>query len=79
MNKKAVSVHFQKEGLTFTSTDNPMNKLMLQMMSAFADFERNLIQESQAEGPANAKKCGVKFGKAAKITPDLIRSKRKKI
>ena len=58
MNGKGVSVHFQKEGLVFTGADNPMNKLMLQMMGAFAEFERNLIHERQAEGIANAKKRG---------------------
>lgn len=72
LNDKGVSVHFQKEGLSFTGADNPMNKLMLQMMGAFAEFERNLIHERQAEGIANAKKRGVKFGKAAKLTPDQV-------
>jgi DNA invertase Pin-like site-specific DNA recombinase len=72
MNKKGVSIHFHKEGLVFTGADNPMNKLMLQMMGAFAEFERNLIHERQAEGIANAKKRGVKFGKAAKLTSDQV-------
>lgn len=72
LNGKGVSVHFHKEGLVFTGADNPMNKLMLQMMGAFAEFERNLIHERQAEGIANAKKRGVKFGKAAKLTPDQV-------
>lgn len=56
--------------MVFAGDDNPMNKLMLQMMGAFAEFERNLIHERQAEGIANAKKRGVKFGKTAKLTPD---------
>ncbi len=73
LNEKGVSVHFQKEGLDFTGTDNPMNKLMLQMMGAFAEFERNLIHERQAEGIANAKKKGVKFGKAPVLTPDQVK------
>ncbi len=72
MNNKSVSVHFHKEGLSFTGADNPMNKLMLQMMGAFAEFERNLIHERQAEGIASAKKRGVKFGKAPKLTPEQV-------
>lgn len=73
MNKKGVSVHFHKEGLQFSGdNNNHMNKLMLQMMGAFAEFERNLIRERQAEGIAAAKKKGVKFGKAPKLTPDQI-------
>lgn len=58
LNGIGVSVHFQKEGLHFTGADNPINKLMLQMMGAFAEFEGNLIHERQAEGIANAKKRG---------------------
>ena len=72
LNEKDVSVHFYKENLVFTGADNPMNKLMLQMMGAFAEFERNLIHERQAEGIASAKKKGIKFGKAPKLTPDQV-------
>lgn len=72
MNGKGVSVHFQKEGMVFTGADNPMNTLMLQMMGAFAEFERNLIHERQAEGIANAKKRGVRFGKTPKLSPDQV-------
>lgn len=72
LNDRDVSVHFHKENLVFTGADNPMNKLMLQMMGAFAEFERNLIHERQAEGIANAKKKGVKFGKAPKLSTSQI-------
>lgn len=68
LNNKGVSVHFHKEGLQFTGSDSPMNKLMLQMMGAFAEFERSLIRERQAEGIASAKKNGVKFGKDRKLS-----------
>ena len=73
LNSKGVSVHFHKEALHFTGTDNPMNKLMLQMMGAFAEFERNLIHERQAEGIASAKQKGVKFGTTAKLTDEQIK------
>ena len=67
LNDKGVSVHFHKEGLQFSGSDSPMNKLMLQMMGAFAEFERSLIRERQAEGIANAKRNGVRFGKERKL------------
>jgi len=63
LNTKGVSVNFHKENLVFTGDDNPMSKLMLQMMGAFAEFERNLIKERQAEGIAAAQKKGVRFGR----------------
>jgi hypothetical protein len=40
-----VSVHFLKEGLTFTGEDAPMANLMLSVMGAVAQFERDLIRE----------------------------------
>ena len=72
LNDKGVSVHFHKEGLQFTGSDSPMNKLMLQMMGAFAEFERSLIRERQAEGIANAKKNGIRFGKEKKLSPPQV-------
>ncbi len=72
LNEKGVSVHFHKEGLQFSGSDNAMNKLMLQMMGAFAEFERSLIRERQAEGIANAKKNGVQFGKEQKLSPAQV-------
>ena len=37
----------------------PFAKLQLQMMGAFAEFERNIIRKRQAEGIAKAKARGV--------------------
>ena len=39
------------------------SRLMLQMLAAVAEFERNLLKERQAEGIAKAKEKGVKFGR----------------
>ena len=68
LNGKGVLVVFHKENLTFTgSNENPMNKLMLQMMGAFAEFDRNLIKEHQRrncsgskERKQNRKRAGTK-------------------
>lgn len=58
-NQKGVTVAFKKEGLTFSANnDNAMNKLLFQIMGAFAEFERNMIRERQTEGIAKAKERG---------------------
>ena len=51
---RGVTIRFNKENLTFTGDANPMQKLMLQMMGAFAEFERSMIRERQREGIAAA-------------------------
>ena len=53
---KGVRIEFVKEQLTFTGEDSPMSNLLLSVMGAFAQFERELIRERQREGIAIAKK-----------------------
>lgn len=68
LNDKGVTVKFYKENLTFNADGlNPINKLMFQLLGAFAEFERNIIRERQAEGIAKALKNGTKFGAAPKF------------
>jgi len=70
---KGVAIQFHKEGLTFSGdTTNPMNKLMMQMMGAFAEFERSIIKERQREGIDKALAKGVKFGAKPKFTDEQI-------
>ncbi len=57
-----MQVQFVKENLIFTDTDPPMANLLLSVMGAFAQFERELIRERQREGIALAKKAGVYRG-----------------
>lgn len=60
LNEKGVSIEFLSERLVFSgSTDDAFAKLQLQMMGAFAEFERNIIRKRQAEGIAKAKAKGV--------------------
>jgi DNA invertase Pin-like site-specific DNA recombinase len=63
---RGVRVEFIKEGLTFTGEDSAMSKLLLSMMGAFAEFERSLIHERQAEGISLAKKRGAYRGRKRK-------------
>jgi DNA invertase Pin-like site-specific DNA recombinase len=60
LNEKGVSIEFLSERLVFSgNSDDAFAKLQLQMMGAFAEFERNMIRKRQAEGIAKAKERGV--------------------
>ncbi|WP_022669468.1 recombinase family protein [Desulfospira joergensenii] len=61
---QGVAVKFYKENLVFDNKANAMSKLLLQVMGAFAEFERSLIKERQQEGIAAAKKNGKHLGRA---------------
>jgi DNA invertase Pin-like site-specific DNA recombinase len=68
LTSKGVSVQFMKEGLTFTGNDDAFSTLQLQMMGAFAQFERALILERQKEGIAIAKAEGKYKGRKRSLT-----------
>ena len=71
LTHKGVTVKFHKEHLTFEAANtSPMQTLMLQMLGAFAEFERTLIRERQREGIEAAKASGKKLGAPAKLTPE---------
>ena len=68
LNGKGASIHFISENLTFNANSNDaFAKLQLQMMGAFAEFERNIIHKRQAEGIAKAKAKGVYLGRKRSI------------
>lgn len=64
---KGVSVRFIKENLTFTGKEDALANLMLQMMGAFAEFERTMIRSRQREGINAAKKAGKHLGRKPKV------------
>ena len=68
LKTRQISVIFHKESLTFSGGDNPMDKLLLQVMGAFAEFERTLIKERQREGIAIAKSKGIRLGQPPKFS-----------
>lgn len=76
---KGVTVRFQKEGLTFTGDDTPMANLLLSVMGAFAEFERSLIKERQAEGIALAKAKGVYKGRKPLVDATMITEMKRRI
>lgn len=60
LNDNGVTVSFLTERLTFDPEGNDaLARLQLQMMGAFAEFERNIIRARQAQGIAKAKARGV--------------------
>lgn len=64
---KGASVEFVKERITVDKHgSSPLDSLMLGVMASFAEFERNLIRERQAEGIALAKAKG-KYTQAPKL------------
>ena len=66
---RGVHVQFIKESLVFTGEDSPMANLLLSVMGAFAQFERELIRERQREGIALAKKRGAYVGRKRSLSP----------
>ncbi|EWH04266.1 MULTISPECIES: recombinase family protein [Pseudoalteromonas] len=73
LKSKGVSVKFMKENLTFTAGgESSINNLMLTMLSAVAQFERELILERQREGIEAAKKKGKYKGRSASINREEV-------
>ena len=73
LNDKGVSVSFLKEKLVFSGdAEDAFARLQLQMMGAFAEFERNIIRQRQAEGIARAKERGVYKGRAKSVSDGKI-------
>ena len=73
LNDKGVSIHFISEHLTFSAnTNDPFANLQLQLMGAFAEFERSIIRKRQAEGIAKAKAKGVYKGRKKSIDEKRI-------
>jgi DNA invertase Pin-like site-specific DNA recombinase len=50
-------------------TSSRQGRLLLTMLAAIADFERDLIRERTGEGRKRAMANGVKFGRKPKLTP----------
>lgn len=70
---KGVAVTFVKERLSFTrgSTD-AFAEFQLNVMAAFAQLERAITKERQAEGIAAAKKRGVYKGRAKALSAEQL-------
>lgn len=72
LNDAGVTVHFEKEGITASphETANPLDRMMLQIMGIFAQFERELINERRREGVAAARAAGKLTHRPPALTPE---------
>ncbi len=67
------TLQFISEGISFGPDGaDPFSKLQLQMLGAFAEFERSIILKRQAEGIAKAKARGVYKGGQRRIDRDRV-------
>ena len=79
LTTKGAKVQFMKESLTFTGEDSPMANLLLSMLGAVAQFERELIKERQREGIALAKRRGVYKGRRPSLSAERATELRKRV
>ena len=69
LTSRGVTVEFVKERLTFARDESdPCAMLMLNILGAFAEFERSLILQRQREGIEIAKRKGVYRGRKPALT-----------
>ncbi|ALO34564.1 resolvase [Colwellia sp. MT41] len=72
-NDKYVTIQFVKENLIFShDLSNPINNLMLTLLGAVYQFEREMILERQKEGIAQAKLAGKYKGKPNTINRQAV-------
>lgn len=74
-------VQFLKENLTFSGNTDLYSELMLNLMGAFAEFERKLIKSRQMEGIAIRKAAGLYngIGRKRSITNEQIIEIKKRV
>lgn len=75
---KGVGVEFIKERLMFLAgaEADPFAQFQMNLMGSFAQFEREMIRQRQAEGIAAAKKRGVYKGRARVHDDEHVREMR---
>jgi DNA invertase Pin-like site-specific DNA recombinase len=70
--RRGVRMQFIKENLLFTGDESPMANLMLSVLGAVAQFERDLIRERQREGIALAKQRGTYTRRKKALIPERV-------
>ena len=78
-----MTIVFHKENIRFSpegqGSSDPMSRLMMQMLGAFAEFERSLIRERQREGIAAAKSSGKLLGRPKRVSDEVIEQVRRDV
>lgn len=67
------SIQFKSITDSAIDTTTPSGQLILRMITALSEFERNLIRERTREGLAVAKTCGRKGGRRPVITDQKLK------
>ena len=72
------SIEFHKENLSFSPREvrPPVQDLMLSLLGAIAQFERDLLLERQREGISLAKQRGVYKGRQSRFSDDDLKRMR---
>lgn len=70
--RRGVKLEFMKENLSFTGQDSAMANLLMSVLGAVAEFERELIRERQLEGIRLAKQRGAYRGRKRALTTEQI-------
>ena len=65
LNKQGVHLRILDQSIDTSTSEG---RLMFNLLGSFAEFERDIRAERQADGIAKAKENGVKFGRSAKLT-----------
>lgn len=79
LREKGVTVEFVKERLIFDTGHCPRSTLMMMMLSAFSQFEREIIRERQKEGIRLAKARGVYKGRKSALDAHGIKLLREQV
>ena len=67
---KQIGIKFIKEGIEIGSSGlSPMNKFLITLFGAFAEFEKSLIAERVSQGMQASKSKGNKMGRPQKLDP----------
>lgn len=70
---KGVTVRFLKENMSFSPNGNSIfDQLMLTLLGAFAEFERSIMMERQAEGIAKARQAGRYKGRPPNLSKEEV-------
>ena len=72
-DKLGVALRFLDDGI---STEGSMGKMVVTILSAVAQAERQRIMERTNEGRIEAKKKGIKFGRKPSINQEKIKNLR---
>ncbi|MDA8740216.1 recombinase family protein [Rhodobacteraceae bacterium] len=74
LNDKGVNIRLLSENLSFSADGGcAFQTLQLQMLGAFAQFERTMIRKRQAEGIAKAKAKGVYAQRKRIVNPERVK------